>query len=235
METTSQPQIFDSLGIEIHLDDFAGSLKTSGIRDKLVNMAESALASVQGIWRPRAVVRWFDVLDVSAEEAVLSGLPGGQQVRLALGFAARFLVEARQVLISIYTAGDELEKVAAEANRKRRVMDSYLYDMIGLAVLAKTGKYVQQIAEDKARARRWKVGPYLSPGSVHGWEISDQQKLCDLLPYGEIEVHVEGNGILRPFKTIVCMIGIGPGYTNETVGGTCSVCSAKDTCLMQNS
>lgn len=77
-------------------------------------------------------------------------------------------------------------------------------------------------------------GPFLSPGSVHGWDLIDQAVLCSLLPLQEIDVQVgKKNGVLQPFNTVSSLIGIGLGYTAATVGSTCQICSNNERCEMK--
>jgi hypothetical protein len=100
-------------------------------------------------------------------------------------------------------------------------------------VLEKVRQQINRIVEEQAQARNWGVGPFLSPGSVHGWELDDQRRLCDLIPLERIGVTRGDSGILKPFKTISCLVGIGPNYPAKTVGATCEVCSRRVQCAMR--
>lgn len=73
----------------------------------------------------------------------------GETARLTLGYACVFMEAAEQALIGVYTVGDELELDAAAATRENRTMDSYFYNLIGLAVLEKTRQYVNGAVEKK--------------------------------------------------------------------------------------
>jgi hypothetical protein len=150
-----------------------------------------------------------------------------------MGFSGQFLQPAKKVMLGAYTTGSELEKNSALASSEQRYLDAYLYELIGMAVLEKTGEVVNRIVEKRATEMGWKVGPFLSPGSVHGWELSDQTVLCSLLPLSEIDVQCGANGVLHPFNSVSCIIGIGPDYTARTVGATCEVCSNSDRCEMK--
>ncbi len=77
------------------------------------------------------------------------------------------------------------------------------------------------------------VSPFLSPGSVHGWELEEQSKLCSLLPIERINVIIKNDTVLFPLKSITALIGIGPGYDSNKVGSTCDVCSKKNKCEMK--
>lgn len=232
--TIAQPQILDTLAIEIFSQDLAATVQARTNREKILDRAGKVLAKVQGRWRPRAVVRWLSVVQVTRDLVTLRPLDkGGSAGNLRLGFAGKFMAAARYGLVAVFTAGDELEKEAATASKEKRIMDAYLLDLIGLAVLEKVRQRINRIVEEQAREKSWGVGPFLSPGSVHGWELNDQDNLCNFLPMEKIGVTRGENGILKPFKTISCLVGIGPKYTATMVGATCDVCSRREQCTIR--
>ena len=149
-----------------------------------------------------------------------------------MGFSSKFMKEASRALIGVYTVGIALEEAAAEASREGQMLDGYLYDVVGLAVLDELKKIVNTIAEDYCQKLNWGVSPFLSPGSVHGWELEDQGVLCSMLPLEMTDVALQESKILLPFKSISFLIGIGQGYHVTEVGTTCEVCSKRDNCEM---
>ena len=229
----SQAQILDSLEIEISPEDLSTRIKARANKGQILNLAAGLLEKVQGNWRPRAIIRWLAVDVVTTDMVKFKSLDGEKLGILRLGFASRFMTAAKFGLIGVFTAGDELERESARASKERKVMDAYLYDLIGLAVLEKTRQQINKVVEEKATEMNWGIGPFLSPGSVHGWKLEDQDTLCNFVPMDRIGVTKEENGILKPFKTISCLIGIGPKYTAKTVGATCDVCSNKNQCEMR--
>ena len=130
-------------------------------------------------------------------------------------------------------SGQALEAASKKASENGHHLGSYFLDLIGLIVLEKIGNLIKQIAEKKAAESGWGVGPFLSPGSVHGWELEEQKKLCSLLPLEKINVTIREDAVLFPFKTISCLIGLGPGYDRVKVGTTCQVCSKNHDCQMK--
>lgn len=232
-QTISQVQVLDKLEIKIFPEDLAGSIKASSNREKILQMADNVLEKIQGNWNPRAIVRWLEVGLVTKDMVTLKPFEGGAAGVLRLGFASRFMANATYGLVGVFTAGDELEKEASLASKEKRFMDAYLYDLIGLAVLEKTRQQVNKIVEEKALELDWGIGPFLSPGSVHGWDLNDQDNLCFFVPMDRIGVKSGGNGILKPFKSLSCLIGIGPEFNEKTVGSPCDVCSKKDRCEMR--
>lgn len=226
----SQTQILDALEIIISPADLATQIKAGANTGQILNMAADLLAKVQGNWRPRAIIRWLAVDVVTTDRVKFKTLDGEEHGSLRLGFAGRFMTDAQLGLVGVFTAGEELERESARASKEKKVLDAYLYDIIGLAVLEKTRQQINKVVEEKAREMNWGIGPFLSPGSVHGWELADQDTLCNFVPIDRIGVTKEENGILKPFKTISCLIGIGPDFKAKTVGATCDVCSNKNQC-----
>jgi hypothetical protein len=230
----SRLQLLDCFDIDISRKELAAGINARGNRDQILDRAARVLLTVQGCWRPRAVVRRLLVERVTDTGMVtLRPLDQGEAGTLDLGFAGKFMAAADQGLVAVFTAGDELERETAIASKEKRIMDAYLCDLIGLTVLEKVRRQINRIIEEQARARNWGVSPFLSPGSVHGWELGDQDNLCNFVPIEKIGVTRGKNGILKPFKTISCLVGIGPGYTARTVGETCDVCSKREQCSVR--
>lgn len=233
----SHVRVLDALKIEIGPRDIAQCAETRTNTKRLGEMAADVLRRVQGDWRPRAIIRWLAVEQECDGVVVLKyvedGVAGGQAVRLNLGGSGRFMESAQYGLAGVFTAGDELEKLAIEASEDKRYLEAYILDRIGLAVLAKTGRQINRVVERKAAAMNWGIGPLLGPGAVHGWELEDQANFCNVFPLKKIGVKVEENGVLTPLKTLSSLVGIGPGFPEKTVGSPCGVCSCKEQCQMR--
>jgi len=231
---SSEVQVLNQFKITIFLKDLDALIGIADNRGKIFEMAEKLLPKVQGIWRPRAIIRWLKVERVTDNGVILTSFDSRTGGYLQLGVASIFMINAIQGMIGVYSAGDELEKVAAKASLEKRYLDAFLYDLIGLAVLEKTRQQIERVVEEEVRKNNWGVGPFLSPGSVHGWELADQGNLCALVPLDRIDIELKGN-VFRPFKTISCLIGIGPKYEARTVGSTCDVCLKSQDCEMRRS
>lgn len=218
-----------ALQVEIAAKDLAIPGGSPDSRARILAMAEHIIHRQGGSWKSQAVVRWVDVAGNGEEGVVLSGVDL-KPTPLAMGYAAGFMAAAEAALLAVYTAGDEQTSSGEAADS---LLDSYLLNLIGLAVLDKTGQWLNRMAEERARQRGWGVGPVLSPGAVHGWEIEDQAKICNLLPVDRIGVRLEKNSLLTPLQSVAAMIGIGPGYERNEVMPACSVCSRSKKCEMR--
>lgn len=226
------PQIKTEIKIVITLEELNNKLQTGGKRQNIVDAAKKTLETVNNSWNPSLVYRWLPIKrsETTAGDFVLGD---STCTSLTLGHSSRFLVEAEHTLIAAYTAGDILEKTGQESSKNQQFLEAYILDILGLLVLEKTGKLVTQKAEQQAAEFGWGVSPFLSPGSVHGWELEEQLKIAPLLPLEKIGVSIRSDGVLDPFKSLTCLIGIGSAYTNKQVGSTCQVCSKNSNCQMR--
>lgn len=228
-----QPQVLTVRNIEISLPELEEKIQTGTKRPDILATAEETLNRVNNIWDPAIVYRWlpFEQSDPASGLSVIRADDG--PITLDLGHASTFVKKARYALVAVYSAGDRLEHESRNASDNQEFLVAFLLDLIGLLVLEKTGNRVNKVAEQKAAELGWGVSPFLSPGSVHGWELEDQLKLCPLLPLDQIGVRLSDNAVLTPFKSLSCLIGIGPEYQASLVGTTCQVCSKNQDCQMK--
>jgi hypothetical protein len=225
-------QILSDLQIDVVFQDIEKKIKTSGKSPGIFKVAQKTLEEIQGRWEPAAVFQWFD-FKIDPKTGLGQIIQPGSAVQLDLGPSIQFLEQARHVMVSAYTIGQGLDTESANASSNGRLLEGYLMDLIGLTVLGKVEDIIKKNVENMAFNLGWGVGPFLSPGSVHGWELDEQSKLCSLLPIERINVNIENNTVLFPLKSVVAVIGIGPGYDATQVGSTCDVCSNRDTCQMR--
>ena len=225
--------ILDQLTIPLSIADLSPHFGRSAGREKMAAAAGDLLTRLTMNWRPRAMIRWFTAT-TAGDEIALSPRQGGARTMHHLGHAATFMTPAKLAGVGLYTAGAELAEAAATASSQKRYLDAHLYELMGLTVLEKTRQELNRRVEQEAAQRGWGVGPFLSPGSVHGWDLSGQVQLCALLPLERIGVQISTSGVLRPFATIACLIGIGPAYETTKVGSTCAVCNRREDCPMRH-
>ena len=231
--TDTQPHVLFDIKVDVTFQDLEQKIKTSGNSLEILKAAEKTLDHVKGIWKPKAVCQWFEFENIGRDNLGRIIQNSGRNVDLDFGHSFQFLKYARHALISVYTAGPELEKESKSASSKGYLLEAYFVDIIGLIVLDRAGDAVKEIAEKYAGDLGWGVSPFLSPGSVHGWDLKEQIKLCSLLPLEKINVKIRNDAVLSPFKTISCLIGSGPGYDAVQVGTTCQVCSKNEECQMK--
>jgi hypothetical protein len=228
----TKPIVIKDLDIEVTAESLFKKIRTGTNRPDILATAEETLTKVNKIWRPGIVYRWLSVERNQATPGTIT-IHNSPQTTFDLGHSNRFVEEASQVLVAAYSAGKEVDAETRKASDNQEMLVSFLLDTIALLVLEKTGNIINKLAEEKAAELGWGVSPFLSPGSVHGWELEDQLKLCSLLPLNEINVTITDNAVLSPFKSLSCLIGIGKGYKSTHVGSTCRVCSKNTDCEMK--
>ncbi len=228
-----RPRITKEVNIKVEFQDLAQKIQMSGTKPAILKAAEPVFEKNNGIWQPAMVFQWFEFNPGDSKETGDILRPGQTPLEIRIGYSKKFLAHASHVLAAVYTAGPELDEASAQAGREGNFLDGHFLDLLGLLILEKTEHMVKHHAQKKAKDAGWGVSPFLSPGSVHGWDLAEQSKLAELLPIEEIGVILSDAGVLSPFKTISCLIGIGPGYDTQEVGTTCRVCSKRDTCQMR--
>ncbi len=192
-----------------------------------------ALSKAKQLWEPGALFQWLKVDKISGTCVKLILPESSRFLSLDFGFSIHFLKNTRHVLAAVYTAGSKLEAESVKAYSNKNFLLAYAYDVIGQIVLEKVCKVITGICEKRAADLAWGTSPFLSPGSVPGWKIEEQEKICSIFPLEKINIKLLDSYSLSPLKTISCLIGIGEGYESSKVGVTCQVCSKKDSCEMK--
>jgi len=231
----TQPHTLTELNIEINFKELEKKIQTSQKREGILITAEKTLRRANNIWNPAIVYRWLPIDQSETQHGKSVIRCDNRPTVLNLGHSSIFIKDASYVLVAAYSAGSEIEKAIQKSSEKEELLVSFFLDLIGLLVLEKTGDIVKRIAEQKASELDWGVSPFLSPGSIHGWELEEQLKLCPLLPLNDINVQIRDDSVLVPFKSLSCLIGIGPEYKTTLVGTTCQICSQKNDCPMKQS
>lgn len=226
-------KVITRVSVDLSLDELLKKIGRAADKPAFRDAAEKALGAACGVWSPKLIYRWLNCQRAKKTELDLTCPGTGEKGRVDLGFSIQFVEGAEMTLIGVYTVGQELEELAKSASESGLHLDSYIYDMISLGVLEKVNDQVNALVENYAVERTWGVSPFLSPGSVHGWELDDQLNLIELLPINEIGVEKSSSGILHPFKSLSFLIAAGPGLQEAKVGASCQVCSRRDNCEMR--
>lgn len=221
------------LTIDLSLDDLLTQAGPAAAKQVYKETLERNLAIARSSWTPKLIYRWLHCAMESKSTLLLFSPDKRESTYINLGYSIQFVEGAEKVLIGVYTVGQELEELAQSSSEKGSYFDSYIFDQISLKLLDKINSQATDIIEKYASTKGWGVSPFLSPGSVHGWELEDQVNLTALLPIEEIGVEQSPSGILHPFKSISFLIAAGPGLQGTKVGTCCQVCSRRDNCEMQ--
>ena len=230
----TEPIIRAALNVQLEIDELVKRLSQGTLRPHIREIAEATLAQVNGIWQPSVSYRWLHCSKVEEGDATQMIRAGGESALLNLGCSAHFLNEAEYALAAIFTVGKKFEAVGRQVSENGQTLTAYIIDVIGLIVLEKMGDLVKSIPETKARELGWGVSPMLSPGSNHGWSLEEQLQLCSLLPIAKLGMKIQSDAVLKPFKSMTCLIGMGPGYSSSLSGSACLTCSRNDDCHLKH-
>ena len=217
------------------MKDLSAKIQNSGNATRILDRAAALLSKVNGQWQPAGVYQWFPFeCNLDQQRGVITG-PDGRSVALDLGHSLKFLDKACFVMAFVYTIGETIDHLASQSTSSGQMLDAYLIDLIGLTALEKTCNAMTDTAETLAAQMGWGVSPFLSPGSIHGWDLDGQGIFAQLLPIEKIGVELKAGMTLYPLKSIAAMVGIGPAYAQSKVGSTCQVCTNRHTCQMKPS
>lgn len=222
--------IFTDISIKLTTDDIIQAI-TKGKRDSswMRSEIDNALEESQNLWDPKIIYTWADVIKVNKQSLLLAHKTCPENINLLLGPHAGIIQKAEKVFIIVCTIGEKPDKYIRELNEKGEILRAFLMDCIAVAGLNRVTNAASILAEKKTVNRSWSQGPLLSPGSLQGWDIKEQFKLCSMLPLKDSGITLN-NSIFNPLKTISGLIAIGPGYSGKNKGTDCRFCTNKNNC-----
>ncbi len=228
-----EPCVLYPIKMDITREDLSRKLSSTPNKTALLQRGEGLVKGLNQSWTPGAVHGFFKFSCTGPTTGHLKKnlLP---LESFDFGQAIDHLTMATHALVWVCTAGPQLEQASKKASQQGDLLGSYLFDLMGLIVLEKVTDHLKQKLHEKIKALDFGVSPLLSPGAVLGWDIHNQTKLCSLLPIEKIKVTISKDGVLSPFKTISCLIGLGKEYESNIVGSPCQLCTGHDKCPMKH-
>jgi hypothetical protein len=194
----------------------------------VLRSAEKAIAMGEKLFAPAAVYDEFPVHGIEGEDLILS--TNGENPRLTIGPKIDLLYPAKRVMVAVDTIGPALERRVDELQVNRESLDAYMLDSVGVVALGAVGEVLRRLVEERAAELGWGVGDALAPGSLVGWPLKGQRKLCALLPLTAIGVRLNPSSVLEPHKSASMLVGIGPDYRSSRVGSVCRFCALAGSC-----
>ena len=225
-------RILNDMHIRLEPAPLAKAINRGRPDARLTETVASCLKSAVSYIKPQAVYDYLEVAELGGDRAVLRAEDGGT-VELKLGPKADMLSPAAMVQVGIDTIGPDLEKEVSRLNKTGDVYLGYVLDCVGVALLAEVGNALDRAAEKAAALRGWGVGHRLAPGSLQGWELTDQPVLAGILDLDRIGVAVNQSGVLIPHKSATSLIGMGPGYRAQKVERVCRFCPQAKECWVK--
>ena len=140
------------------------------------------------------------------------------------------LPEAKELAAVVVTIGPGLEKRVADYTSQGEPLRGLLLDGIGSAAVDSLAQEACKLMAGEASSRGYEVSRPLSPGMPCGLPITDQRRLLEMVPSGEIGVSLTPAGIMVPRKSVSMVIGIGPEMKTGTGAEVCAGCNLGETC-----
>ena len=108
---------------------------------------------------------------------------------------------------------------------ERDFLRGYVYDVIGSEIVEAACDLMQAELENAAVASGNKITNRYSPGYC-GWNVSEQHKLFQLIPYNYCGIKLNESALMDPEKSVSGFIGIGENVKNNAY--MCKICDMKD-------
>ncbi len=224
----TREQLFTN-SIEVSVDQLIysqGFNKHKPAGERIVTMAEEAAAKTARLIEPaftfrRLPVDHVDYLTVNAGE-----------LQLNIGAYSYLLEPAVEMVVYLTTIGSKLDQEVEALNQAGKFAEAYWLNCAGILALHYVFKNVRDLTEKAAHAADHGVGLDISPGTLIGWRLADQKKLCSILDYRSLGISITSAATLIPYKTSSGVIGIGPGYTATKVEPACKYCTSANSCWM---
>ena len=129
------------------------------------------------------------------------------------------------VAIFLCTAGNEIGIRSRKAMQEKDLLLGYLYDVVGSEIVEAAADLMQYELEKAAISAGKKITNRYSPGYC-GWDVSEQHKLFQLVPYNYCGIRLTPSALMDPVKSVSGIIGIGEKVKSNPY--SCNLCDLKD-------
>jgi hypothetical protein len=135
------------------------------------------------------------------------------------------LKKSESAAIFLCTAGEEIGKMSRWAMKSGDLLEGYIYDVVGSEIVEAAVDLMQNDLEKSIASSGNKITNRFSPGYC-GWDVSEQQKLFQLLPGTYFGIRLTDSSLMDPEKSVSGIIGIGKNVRHLPY--TCNICDMKD-------
>ncbi|MDR3269610.1 MAG: hypothetical protein LBT83_11175 [Tannerella sp.] len=118
----------------------------------------------------------------------------------------RLLDKSSSFAVFVATAGNEFEQIMQESKTKGDMLENYILDVMGTAIVEKAGDYIERMLE-KELLEMLHTNRF-SPGYCN-WHLTEQRKIFGLLGNQPCGVALSDVCLMSPIKSISGIIGIG--------------------------
>jgi len=135
------------------------------------------------------------------------------------------LRKSDSLAIFLCTAGEEIGIRSRKAMQEKDLLLGYLYDVVGSEIVEAAADLMQNELEKAAISAGKKITNRYSPGYC-GWDVAEQHKLFQLVPYNYCGIRLTPSSLMDPVKSVSGIIGIGEKVKSNPY--TCNLCDLKD-------
>lgn len=135
------------------------------------------------------------------------------------------LKKSDSAAIFLCTAGEEIGIRSRKAMQERDFLRGYIYDVVGSEIVEAAADLMQKELEKAAISTGKKITNRYSPGYC-GWDVAEQHKLFQLVPYNYCGIRLTPSALMDPVKSVSGIIGIGEKVKSNPY--TCNLCDLKD-------
>jgi len=140
---------------------------------------------------------------------------------------ARLLEQCHKVAVFLVTIGKHLEETADRLAKDGLILQATVLDAIGSDAVERVADFVQGGIGEAANAQGLATSRRFSPGYCD-WNIGQQRMLFWALNGDTLGIHLTGECLMIPQKSISGIIGIGSSNGNVENYNPCKTCKKYD-------
>ena len=137
------------------------------------------------------------------------------------------LEQCHTVAVFLVTIGEYLEETAHQLAKDRLILQATVLDAIGSDAVEKLADFVQDRIKEAANAEGLVTSQRFSPGYCDR-NIGQQRMVFWALNGNTLGIHLTGECLMLPQKSISGIIGIGPSNGNVENYNPCKTCKKYD-------
>jgi hypothetical protein len=140
---------------------------------------------------------------------------------------AELLEHCHQVAVFLVTIGEYLEETAYQLAKDGLILQATVLDAIGSDAVEKLADFVQDGIRELANTKGLVTSQRFSPGYCD-WNIGQQRMLFWALNGNTLGIHLTGECLMIPQKSISGIIGIGSSNGDVKNYNPCKTCEKHD-------
>lgn len=132
---------------------------------------------------------------------------------------------SESIAVFLSTAGEEIGIRSRKAMQESDLLRGYLYDVVGSEIVEAAADLMQSELKNAMVSAGKKITNRYSPGYC-GWDVAEQHKLFQLVPYNFCGIRLTESALMDPVKSVSGIIGIGENIKYNPY--TCNLCDMRD-------